>query len=215
MNLRLVLPLAVVLAVIAVALAVAQPWTDTQTSSGNITAASGDPELLYICEPIGAGSEPCPGDDSVADEIVFELPNEALTPGGVAAVGDIRLRNISTGMWDVTGVTVNFFESLDDLGNGDCIDVPTAELTRLNDYFDDPYDPLNHDTGSLPKLRTETAYSHSYGGGFHTDLVWGTVRVTAGQHEDVRIRISLPVAVAAECQGNSWDIQVMWTVEPV
>ncbi len=65
----------------AVTTIVAAGWTDTPTASGNISVSM-SPDLLYVCEWYQNFGGPCNGgDDSGADEIIFEN-DEQLLPGG-------------------------------------------------------------------------------------------------------------------------------------
>ena len=98
----------------------AGPWQDVQSSTGNVTAQSGDVKALYICDRTGtphSSTTDCPAtdtsDDSGADEIIFENPVEGLTPGGAATAWDIRMRNITTGAWDIVDLTFTPTETLD------------------------------------------------------------------------------------------------------
>ncbi len=84
---------------------VAALWTGTQTTSGDVSATSGSPDL-YICEPNADPLNPdCGPDDSGADETIFEGTEELLPGGHVWA--PVRLKNLSeTEPLKILGTTV-------------------------------------------------------------------------------------------------------------
>lgn len=181
----------------------AGPWQDVQSSTGNVTAQSGDVKALYICDVTGtpgSSTTDCPdvatSDDSGADEIIF-AEVEGLTPGGQPTSWTVRLRNITTGVWDVVDVTFAATESLD-AGN-DCNTLPTAEYASvgwdtLDDHFSTiPGSPLIGSNGSSSVVHVQPA---------------------PNGYQDLRIDISLPASAELGCQGAAWDVNVLWTVQP-
>lgn len=88
------------LIVISVSIGVALAITDSQSTSGTITATSSGVDL-YVCEASDAVQGPtCASDDSGADEIIFEGPDD-LHPGETIQ-WDLRLKNIGVQLWQVT-----------------------------------------------------------------------------------------------------------------
>jgi hypothetical protein len=175
----------------------------------NVTTESAD---LYICEPSGGTGDPdCPGDDSLADETIFEN-TENLFPGQTA-IWNIRLRNVGTMPWDVAAVQITPTETQDP-GN-DCDDLPTIGITALELKVDDHIDLETNDDAlpALPGFRTEQRHLITHvglGNPYHRV----TVHVAVGGKEDLRIRVTMPATLAGECQGNVWDINIVWTVTP-
>lgn len=188
-------------AALGATLGLATPWTDTQTSSGQVNVVSAYPELLYICEPAGPDPEPCPGDDSGADEIIFE-GLEDLIPGHTASY-DVRLRNISDEGdanvdWDISALSIDITEVVDP--GDDCDTVPTAwlEVTSAND---------NHDSADPPIPGSPIFWGAQCGS--HLCIV----HVAPGEHEDMRALAELPLDTPTECEGNAWDISIQPTVQ--
>ena len=189
----------------------AQTFKDTQTSSGaiNVTTESAD---LYICEPSGTTGDPdCPGDDSLADEAIFEN-TENLFPGQTAS-WNVRLRNVGTMPWDVSDVQIVPVETFDP-GN-DCDDLPIIGITTLELKDDDHIDLETNDEAlpALPGFRTEQRHLITHVG-FGNPYHWVTVHVAVGGKEDLKIRVTMPLTLAGECQDNVWDINIAWMVTP-
>lgn len=214
----IVVPIAV-LAAATVGVILAQTFDDTQTSSGtvNVTTESAD---LYICEPTGSTGDPdCPGDDSLADETIFE-GIEDLFPGATAS-WDVRLRNVGTMPWDVTAVVVTTPEVQDP--GADCNDTPSTLVTilgksgdQLNDnhFVDQNYTYTDHNQQALPSIRTESGVTHGAAGHNYPAYHWVPVHVAVGDYEDIRIRVTLPGGISGTCQDNIWNINIDWTVSP-
>lgn len=200
---------------VTTALLIAAGWTDTQSTSGNVTISGTTPDLLYICDLTGGvfgSTTECPGtdssDDTGADEIIYEDLDEALLPGGPAAVWDIRLRNPDPDVaWDVIAVGPAFTPTADP--GGGCglepdLTIRTVALTGDNHVFGHD----NADPG-YPALRSEDIDNA------HSPLRphQVTVHVAQSGFEDVRFRVSIPGSFPIECQGNAWDLDVVFTVE--
>lgn len=184
----------------------AAPWTDSQTASGEVAAQSTS-ELLYICEntgvpppgaPIwcGADDDGTPAGPPGPDELIFE-GDEDLTPAGAPATWDINLVNISTGVWDVTKVDVIITEVLDP--DGGCTDKPDVSYSYISDAA------LFHNPGSEPIPGSQPIP------GFVGPKI---VHTGPNARATLRITVSLPESVQAECQGAAWDIVTEWTVQP-
>jgi len=196
-------------AALGASLGLATPWTDTRALEGQVSVASPLPELLYICEPTGPDPEPCPGDDSGADEIIFE-GLEDITPGRTVSY-DIRLRNISDQSgsnvdWDISALSIDITEVVDP--GDDCDAVPTIwlEVTSEND---------NHYTGDAPPIPGSPSFgpalcSGGFMGQYHSDCV---VHVAPGEHEDMVAFAELPLDTPMACEGNVWDISIQPTVQ--
>lgn len=189
-------------AAVGAGLAIASPWTDTRTLSSEVNVASPYPDLLYICEPTGPDPDPCPGDDSGADEIIFE-GLEDITPGRTLSY-DIRLRNISDQSeanvdWDISAVSIQITEVVDP--GDDCDAVPTVwlEITSAND---------NHHAGSTPPIPGSPSFGPSL-----CQLYECFVHVAPGEHEDMLALAELPLDTPMECEGNAWDISIQPTVQ--
>src|SRR5437870_1769688 len=87
----------------AMGIIIASGWTDTHSTTG-IVNASTVPDLLMICQPTGPNPDPCPSDNSGADETIFPL-TEGLLPGGPSAEQLVRLVNVRSHVqWDVSAV---------------------------------------------------------------------------------------------------------------
>jgi len=191
-------------AAVGAGLAIATPWTDTRALSGQVSVASPLPDLLYICEPTGPDPEPCPGDDSGADEIIFE-GLEDITPGRTLSY-DIRLRNISDQSgsnvnWDISALSIQITEVVDP-GN-DCDTVPEVwlEVTSRNDNHS-----VWHDPPPIPG-------SPSFGPKLCDGNYECYVHVAPGEHEDMLAFAELPLDTPMVCEGNVWDISIQPTVQ--
>jgi len=184
MKWRLLPPMLVVAVGVGLgtAFVTAQLLTETQTTSGSVTNTSGNPQALYICEPSGSGSQPCPGDDSGADEIIFEATEDMFA--GKVVPWDIRLRNIDFTHWDVTGVEYDVAEAADP-GN-DC-DENLYEPVLLFTFTNYPNDEhlVSTSPQPLPKM------------GWESSGTWWTIHVIPGEWQDIRIRATLPVDTPA------------------
>src|SRR3990172_6311797 len=117
MGRRLIIAAASLLAAVALGAAVWAQLSGTQTASGTVTVSSTSASL-YICEPNSTPGPDCGSDDNVADEAVFETL-ENIRPGQTAQ-WDIRLKNVGTESFLVTGLTLNIAEASDP--GGDCPD---------------------------------------------------------------------------------------------
>lgn len=183
----------VVLAVAAGSLAVQTVWalfTDSQSSTGsvNFTSETGFTDL-YICDVSGTASTsptcPAVGDDSGADEIIFE-DLEDLLPGDTAQ-WDIRFRNVGTLPWDSPSAPNVGVIEVDDPSGG-CNFVPSVffrVLGKAGDILND-----NHGSGWAREDN-----SNSIG-----------IHVEPGDFEDVRVRARLTIAAGNVCLGNVWDL---------
>ena len=191
----------VVLAVAAGSLAVQTVWalfTDSQSVTGSVnsTAETGFTDL-YICDVTGTASTSptCPGvgDDSGADEVIFETLEDML-PGGTVQ-WDIRLRNVGIDAWDsrvFPGVSV--VEALDP--GGGCEVVPVGSLRVLGKAGDSLND--NHPLANSSRWIRE---------GFTTAVADRVeIHVEPGDFEDVRVRASLSPNAGNSCLENVWDI---------
>jgi hypothetical protein len=181
----------IIAAVAGLGVLLGQGWTDTQSSSGTVTISSNTPDMLYICEPTGPGSEPCPGDDSGPDEMIFEL-DESLLPGGPEAEWRIRLRNISDLQWDVSDWAVVFTETADP-GN-DCDTTPRLAVTTVT--ADD-----DHAVSFPPTFSADDA-SGIY-----------RIHVEPNGEDDMRLVVWIPGSFPGECRGNAWDLNIAWTAD--
>jgi len=180
------------------ALVMATAWTDTQTTSGNVTVTTAQEEL-YICDASGTDPGPppeapvavlntCSHDDSGADETILQT-DEALTPNS-SAFWSFLLVNIGTAAWDVTGGATPVITETADPG-ADCANEPDVALTVL---IDDDHDPA---TAPFPG----------------SPVISGVVvHVGPGGRENLQITASVPSSLPAECQGNAWDIDLVFDV---
>lgn len=117
---------------------------DTQTASGTINAITTSADL-YICEPDSTPGPACGSDDNGADEAVFETL-ENIVPG-VEPQWDIRLKNVGTVDWIVSGIMFSAVITADP-GN-DCpanalrVTHPGVKiLGKAGDSVNDNPDPL-------------------------------------------------------------------------
>jgi len=182
------------------ALVTAAPWSDTQTTSGNVTVTTAQDEL-YICDVSGNDPPPpaeaptaarsyCSHDDSGADETILQT-DEALTPNS-SAIWDVRLVNISTAGWDVSGGATPVITETADPG-ADCANVPDVTLTASDSNADD------HAPATAP-----------FPG---SPVISGVVvHVAPSSNEGLNISASVPGSLPAECQGNAWDIDLRFDV---
>jgi len=214
---------ALVLAVGTAVLVLAQ-LTDSQTASGTVTVSSTAADL-YICEPDSTPGPDCGSDDSGADEAVFETL-ENIRPGGVIE-WNIRIKNTGTQDFLVAGAPANIVESADP--GADC---PDDALQPAQGFFFPPAvpgvlllgkagDPINDNPAGLigvPSFRYE-----SFGSIFSRNI-----KVAAGDYEDLRLQLQLPVGVAPlpsptafptptlasteGCAGNEWNVSFVLTV---
>ena len=193
----------VVLAVAAGSLAVQTVWalfTDSQSATGsvNFTSETGFTDL-YICDVTGiASTSPtCPGvgDDSLADEIIFESL-EDMVPGQTVQ-WDIRLRNIGTLAWDSldfpSGGDLSVTEASDPYGS--CDSPPAISFRVLGKAGDTVND--NHSNSVSTRWQQE---------GRTGDQNRVQIHIEPGDFEDVRVRANLPTSAGDTCLGNVWDI---------
>jgi len=181
------------------ALVTAAPWTDTQTTSGNVTVTTTQDEL-YICDASGndpppppeapiAAQQNCGRDDSGADETILQT-DEALTPNSSAS-WVFRLVNIGTADWDVTGGATPAITETADPG-ADCTDQPLVSLSNIDAGG-------GHVPGTEPFPVSPVISGE-------------VVHVIAGNSVRMNITASLPSSLPAECQGNAWDIVLQFDV---
>lgn len=195
----------VVFAFVLVAVAVggaAVVWAtlgDTQSATGavNVTTVSSD---LYICEPNGTPGPACGSDDSADDEIIFETL-EDMRPGDIVT-WDLRLRNVGTVDWRVSGVTLISVEDVDP-GNdcpSDALRQTARGITILGKNGDEVNDNAGVGVGDRePIFRGETTNQQRH------------IDVAAGDYEDVRLRLGLDVVGTQNCDGNQWSFS--WQFE--
>ncbi len=196
---------------LALTMALAQPWTDTQTSSGSINATTESAEL-YICEP---GGVDCEVDDSGADEAIFEGV-EDLYPGATASYS-LRLRNVGTLPWDATGIAPAFVETSDP--GDDCDIQPTVRLKMVSKNDNHITNPVggcgsnpDYDPG-LPQLITESTECVD-GYGIPRYYCCGTIHVAPSGNEDVHMYVTLSSSAPVACKDNVWDLSIVWTATP-
>jgi hypothetical protein len=183
----------------------ASEWADSQNASGEISVTSGSADL-YVCEPTGSSGDPiCLGDDSGADEIIFE-DDEDMAPGSLKA-WDVRLVNRGDLVWDVYDVLFSITEEIDE--NEDCNSLPVTlgfpdappgfpPLTALEPYTDDH----------------QTTGGGEFGPPFRFLPGRTTVHVAPGEYQDVRIEVIMPADLPIACRGNAWNISFTFVVEP-
>ena len=200
---------------------------DSQTATGtlNVTTTSAD---LYLCDPNNVAGPACGSDDSLADETVFETLEDML-PGDLAQ-WDLRLKNVGTRDWWVTGVSLNILETTDP-GPGATGDCPDGALHAERDLHggltvlgkliaiaigtgDETGTPLVYDetndnvfTSAPPGLPAFIQDSR-----FLLQLPNMHVRVASGDHEDVRLRLQLDTAGTENCDANQWEVSWQFTV---
>jgi len=159
--------------------------------------------MVYICEPATPNSNDgtCAagaGDDSGADEIIFETDEQMIPTSFAFKTRDIVLKNLRDDTsFDVNGVEVTFTETLDP--GSDCNNLPSYSIyTWRND--DD------HFGGSsvLPLPIVESLQSPGY---------FFRVHVAPSQADDMQIRMWLPANTPEECEGGAWDVSIIWTAE--
>lgn len=206
MHLRLIgVAAALVLAGALGALVYAQ-LGGTQTASGsvNVTTTSAD---LYICEPDATPGPVCGSDDSGADETVFETL-EDIRPGETVQ-WDLRLKNVGTEDWIVTGVTLDLVETVDP--GGDC---PDESLGPLSVGFPG----FAPGVSTLGKAGDDLNDNAQIGQPFFPreseadPLRAVSVIVAAGDYEDVRLRLRLDQSGTENCDGNEWTASWQFTV---
>ena len=217
----------------AAAVVVYAQLTDTQTASGTITVSSTAADL-YICEPNATPGPDCGSDDSDADEAVFETI-EDLRPGQ-AIEWDIRIKNLGSADFLVTGVTLAITETADP--GGDCPDGALQDARHPTSPFESPYsfwggqgagvfvlgkngDDLNDNASNVAGVPQFVRWFNPQG---YPQFV--NIRVASGDYEDLRLRLELPIVVPAPtpaptpsptpagtggCDGNEWSVS--WVFE--
>jgi uncharacterized repeat protein (TIGR01451 family) len=206
-----------ILATLAAILAVAGAYvvfaqlTDTQTASGSVTATSTSADL-YICEPESTPGPDCGNDDDGADESIFE-GLEDIRPGETVSY-DIRLKNVGTVDLTVTEATLTISETVDP--GADC---PDNALPAGFNSFNHPSPPELHsgvyilgkngdaqnDNQKSPTVLRFRPWSNSPSDYFN-------INVAAGDHEDVRLALSLQGSSTEFCDGNEWNVSWQFTV---
>lgn len=180
---------------------------DTQSASGsvNVSTTSAD---LYICEPGNAAGPACGSDDNDGNEAIFESL-EDLRPGQTAQ-WDVRLKNVGTVPFMVTGVTLTTAENNDP--GSDCPEGSLTSSGPSDSYYNYPYgisllgkngDPANdnpYNNNDIPAFSGETDYQ-GYG-----------ILIAPGDYEDVRLRLRLQLQNTANCDGNAWNVAWNFTV---
>lgn len=181
---------------IAAGIIYASGWTDTQNTTGNITVASTTPDILYICEaPIIGGSPPCTADDTLGDEVIFEIADEALLPGGPKVNYNIVLYNPNPDVVvDIIGYTALFTETFDP--GSDCTVEPAVKAyTVLRDDDHQDFGPAFPSDESGPG-------SNAF-----------KIHIGVNGSDEMRIEVWIPSAFPIECQGGAWDLSIDWTAE--
>ena len=188
----------------------------TATGSLNVSTTSAD---LYLCEPNNVVGPTCGSDDSLADEAVFETL-EDLLPGD-RAQWDLRLKNVGTRDWWVTGVTLNILETDDPISaaTGDCPSgalrgeffggltvlgkglqvIPGTGDTGDTILYDEVNDNFQGPPPGVPRFR----------GKIYGEL---PIRVASGDYEDVRLRLQLDYVGTEYCDANQWEAAWQFTV---
>lgn len=185
----------------------ASEWADSQNTFGEIQVTSGSADL-YVCEPTGTSGDPiCPGDDSGADEIIFE-GDEDMVPFSVRN-WDLRLVNNGDLAWDVHEIIFTLNEVADP--NSDCDVLPTGQQTG---FFDAP-----PGFPTLIALAPDADDHTSAGGGRYTppfEFMPNNTRVhvAPGDYEDIRIASAMPGSLPTSCRGNVWSMSFSLVVEP-
>lgn len=191
--------------------------SDTQTSSGTVNVSSTSADL-YICEPDTTPGPACGSDDSGADEVVFEAL-ENITPGGVAE-WDLRLKNVGTGDWIVTGATLTIVETVDpgaDCPN-DALQPPNILSEKPPGEISNPTtagvfiiaDPSSDDPASPNLLPGVPIFLVEF---FPNIFFERNIKVAAGDYEDVRLPLELQPLGTENCDGNEWNVSWVFTVQ--
>ena len=223
MGWRLILIASILLVAGTIAGIVFAQLGDTHMATGsiNVTTISSD---LYICEPDSTPGPDCGSDDSGGDEAVFEAL-ENMRPGDLAQ-WDLRLKNVGTADWWLTGVTLNIVETVDPIppgltaASGDCPDRALAGerfgdryggISILGTSTGDGYDEINDNVSEdrappgVPLFIRNSQFNLGEWDTYH-------IKVASGDYEDVRLRLQLAAGGTKNCDGNQWDVSWQFTV---
>ncbi len=189
-------------AALAIAALVYAQLGDTQEAGGSVNATSTSADL-YICQPDATPGPACGSDDNGADELVFETL-EDIRPGEVVEWG-LRLKNVGSDDWTVTGVTLTVTETADP--NNDCPD----DALRAGS------DPTMGTPSPEGVFAVSTNNNIAGTGAPEFALLESTdparnIRVLAGGYEDVRLMLVLYPVGTDSCDGNEWDVSWEFTV---
>ncbi len=185
----------------------------TQTASGtvNVSTTSAD---LYICEPDSTPGPDCGSDDAGADEMVFETL-EDMRPGD-RIEWDIRLKNVGTQDWLVTDVTLEILESVDP--GADCPDdaLQPPEIPSVPFVGGTPIEIGIFILGKNGDGRNDNPFGIPGVPVFQFDRsfpeVVVSIKVAAGDYEDVRLELVMGGAGTENCDGNEWNVSWEFTV---
>lgn len=228
MRWRIILVGGAAIAAVAVVAVVYALFTDTQTTTGSLSSAAmsvSNTADLYICEPTGTtGDADCPGDDSGADEIIFEDVEEVLQ--GDAVIWDIRLRNVGPIPFDVQppcgintgscpGVTVQ--ETFDP--GSDCssepqfsVFTPVPAFSILGVEGDTANDNVTLHGARFGPSAIFFDFLREDRDGLDPDAAT-FVHIEPDEFEDVRIR-AIFSSLPNECAENVWDVTIEWVADP-
>lgn len=149
---RSVVVLLLVLVGAIAAQAVRAQFVNPQDATGTINTAIATSDLLHICQPSGATTNPiCPIDTAGADETIYAA-NEDLVPGSVRWQ-KIRVSNVGTETWDILGMTPNWTGISDP--SGQCDKVPEGVV--FDNFIQVQANPLQQ-----PSSRTDSGSTATY-----------------------------------------------------
>jgi len=177
-------------------------FTASQQASGEISVAESSDVSLYICEPTGPGTaDPlCPGDDSGADEIIFEGTEKARP--GETFQWDIRLRNKGTFAWDVTAVGITATSSSPtacEIGKS-IKAINFSILGKAGDSANDNHLAPSY-SGSMPHDSSAEIVREGL-----SPADKAVIHVEPGDYEDVRLRVVFTPGMDNNCLGVTFTI---------
>ena len=208
---RILLVVGAGIAAVVTAVVVYAQLDDSQTAAGTINATTTSADL-YICEP-GGTPPACGPDDSGADETIFETL-EDIRPGEVVEWA-LRLTNVGTVDWTVTGALLTVTETTDP--GGDC---PNPGFANALGAGVDPVTGFDSFGGVFILGKAGDSQNDNPTGVsgvplFRRNASGATRRnifVAVGDYEDVMLRLQLPGVGTENCDGNEWTVTWTFTV---